>query len=119
MARAFSLPPDPPLGSLWLRVLDPHAHSVYPGRAHYRHGLRVPLEEHLLLMAPPRTFKTAFLADVPPLLAADEAATFDDEAGRTAFRTVYSTFIKHLPGNAWAQSAETAERLGMLDLAKD
>jgi hypothetical protein len=64
MARAFSLPPDPPLGSLWLRVLDPHAHSVYPGRAHYRHGLRVPLEEHLLLMAPPRTFKTAFLADV-------------------------------------------------------
>jgi predicted nucleotidyltransferase component of viral defense system len=59
---------------------------------------------------------TAFLADVPPLLAADEAATFDDEAGRAAFRTVYSTFIKQLPGDAWAQSAETAERLGMADL---
>ena len=44
--------------------LDPRAHSVSLGRAHYRHGLRVPLEEHLLLMAPPRTFKTAFLADV-------------------------------------------------------
>ena len=27
-------------------------------------GLRVPLEEHLLVMAPPRTYKTAFLADV-------------------------------------------------------
>ena len=26
--------------------------------------LRVPLEEHLLVMAPPRTYKTAFLADV-------------------------------------------------------
>ena len=34
------------------------------GRAQYRHGLRVPLEEHVLVMAPPRTFKTAFLADV-------------------------------------------------------
>jgi len=37
---------------------------VFLGRAHYRHGLRVPLEEHLLVMAPPRTYKTAFLADV-------------------------------------------------------
>ncbi len=50
--------------SLRQRFLDPHAHSVFLGRAHYRHGLRVPLEEHLMLMAPPRTFKTAFLADV-------------------------------------------------------
>ena len=46
------------------RILDPREHSVFLGRAHYRHGLRVPLEEHLLVMAPPRTFKTAFLADV-------------------------------------------------------
>jgi len=37
---------------------------VYLGRAHLRHQLRVPLEEHLLIMAPPRTYKTAFLADV-------------------------------------------------------
>ncbi len=50
--------------SLSQRVLAPHAHSVFLGRTHYRHGLRVPLEEHLLLMAPPRTFKTAFLADL-------------------------------------------------------
>src|SRR5262249_24633218 len=46
------------------RILDPGEHSVFLGRAHYRHGLRVPLEEHLLAMAPPRTFKTAFLGDV-------------------------------------------------------
>jgi hypothetical protein len=45
-------------------LLDPAEHSVFLGRAQYRHGLRVPLEEHLLVMAPPRTFKTAFLADV-------------------------------------------------------
>ena len=46
------------------RIVDPAAHSVFLGRAHYRHGLRVPLEEHLLVMAPPRTYKTAFLGDV-------------------------------------------------------
>ena len=49
---------------LWYRIADPAAHSVFLGRAHYRHRLRVPLEEHLLVMAPPRTYKTAFLADV-------------------------------------------------------
>ena len=48
----------------WLRLLAPGEHSVFLGRAHWRHGLRVPLEEHVLVMAPPRTFKTAFLADV-------------------------------------------------------
>ena len=46
------------------RVAWPGGHSVFLGRAHYRHGLRVTLEEHLLVMAPPRTYKTAFLADV-------------------------------------------------------
>jgi type IV secretion system protein VirD4 len=45
-------------------LIDSREHSVFLGRAHYRHGLRVPLEEHLLVMAPPRTYKTAFLADV-------------------------------------------------------
>jgi type IV secretion system protein VirD4 len=49
---------------LWHRAMDPRAHSVFLGRAHYRHRLQVPLEEHLLIMAPPRTYKTAFLADV-------------------------------------------------------
>jgi type IV secretory pathway TraG/TraD family ATPase VirD4 len=49
---------------LWLRALAPSEHSVFLGRAHHRHGLRVPLEEHVLVMAPPRTGKTAFLADV-------------------------------------------------------
>ena len=37
---------------LWYRIAGPHQHSVFLGRAHYRHGLRVPLEEHLLVMAP-------------------------------------------------------------------
>jgi type IV secretory pathway TraG/TraD family ATPase VirD4 len=49
---------------LWLRMVAPGEHSVFLGRAHWRHGLRVPLEEHVLLMSPPRMYKTAFLADV-------------------------------------------------------
>jgi type IV secretion system protein VirD4 len=49
---------------LWYRIAEPHQHSVFLGRAHYRHGLRIPLEEHLLVMSPPRMLKTAFLADV-------------------------------------------------------
>ena len=28
---------------LWYRIADPRQHSVFLGRAHYRHGLRVPL----------------------------------------------------------------------------
>ena len=49
---------------LWVRLLWPAEHSVFVGRAHWRHGLRVPLEEHVLVMAPPRMLKTAFLGDV-------------------------------------------------------
>ncbi len=48
----------------WQRATEPGEHSVFAGRTHFRHGLRVPLEEHVLVVAPPRTFKTAFLADV-------------------------------------------------------
>ena len=53
-----------PALQLWCRIAEPRQHSVFLGRAHYRHRLHVPLEEHLLVMAPPRTHKTAFLADV-------------------------------------------------------
>jgi predicted nucleotidyltransferase component of viral defense system len=60
-----------------------------------------------------------FLADVRPLLAADEAEKFDEQAARAAFRAVFSEFIKRIPGHAWAKSRETAESLGMADLVKD
>jgi type IV secretory pathway TraG/TraD family ATPase VirD4 len=48
----------------WQRMADPRAHSVRLGRAQYRHRLAVPLEEHLLIVAPPRTYKTALLASI-------------------------------------------------------
>jgi type IV secretion system protein VirD4 len=50
--------------SAWHRIRSPREHSVLVGRAQYRHRLAVPLEEHLLVMAPPRTYKTALLASV-------------------------------------------------------
>ena len=50
--------------SVWQRLRHPDQHSLLIGRAHYRHGLRVPLEEHVLVMAPPRTGKTGLLARI-------------------------------------------------------
>src|SRR5215475_3583003 len=46
------------------RLLDPREHSVFLGRAQYRHGLRVSLDEHVLAVAPPHADRMAFLADV-------------------------------------------------------
>lgn len=46
----------------WERWRAPGTHSVFVGRAHYRHGVRVPVEEHVLVMSPPRKGKTAWLA---------------------------------------------------------
>jgi type IV secretion system protein VirD4 len=48
--------------SLWRRLTCPDEHSVMPGRAHYRHGLRIPVEEHVLVDGPPRSKKTALIA---------------------------------------------------------
>jgi type IV secretion system protein VirD4 len=45
-----------------LRLFCPDLHSLLLGRAQYGHALRVPVEEHLLIMAPPRTGKTGLLA---------------------------------------------------------
>jgi type IV secretion system protein VirD4 len=60
LRRSSRIRPSLPL----LCRLDSRHHAVFLGRGHYRHCLRVPLEEHILVMAPPRTYKTAFLADV-------------------------------------------------------
>ena len=46
------------------RLTHPREHSERLGRAQYRHQVAVPLEEHVLIMAPPRTYKTALLASV-------------------------------------------------------
>ena len=51
--------------SIWQRIVAGSlAYSIVVGRAHHRHGVRVPLEEHVLVMAPPRSGKTGWLARV-------------------------------------------------------
>src|ERR1700683_2269682 len=51
--------------SFWQRALGPAAEfSVLLGRAHYRHPLRLPLDEHVVVASPPRGGKTGGLARV-------------------------------------------------------
>jgi type IV secretion system protein VirD4 len=50
--------------SAWQRMRRPDEHSLVIGTAHYGHRLRVPVEEHVLIMAPPRTGKTGLLARI-------------------------------------------------------
>jgi type IV secretion system protein VirD4 len=46
----------------WERLAaGPWSYSVFLGRAHHRHGMRAGLEEHLLVLAAPRTGKTGWL----------------------------------------------------------
>ena len=47
------------------RILAPAAaYSLLAGRAHYRHALRLPLDEHAVIFSPPRGGKTGWLARV-------------------------------------------------------
>ena len=50
--------------TFWWRLRHPAEHSVYVGRAHYRLRLRVPVQESITIMAPPRAGKTGMLADL-------------------------------------------------------
>jgi predicted nucleotidyltransferase component of viral defense system len=60
-----------------------------------------------------------FLADVRPLLAADEAEKLDDDAAIAAFVAVFSNFIQRLPGKSWARTKELVEEFGLSDLLKE
>jgi type IV secretion system protein VirD4 len=46
------------------RLLRPAQTSVLVARAHYGHALRVPVEEHVLYIAPPRAGKSGSLAEI-------------------------------------------------------
>jgi len=50
--------------SLPERLFCPSQTSVLVARAHYNHACRVPVEEHVIYIAPPRAGKTGALADV-------------------------------------------------------
>jgi hypothetical protein len=53
-----------------------------------------------------------FLADVHPLLTADERARFDEAAGKGAFLRVFDGFITKIPGKEWATTPELLKKFG-------
>jgi type IV secretion system protein VirD4 len=81
----------------WQRILvGCYAWSIFIGRAHYRHGLWIPLEEHVLFVGPPRGGKTGVLAAVimrypgPVLSSSTKADVFALTSGlRAAQGPVY------------------------------
>jgi hypothetical protein len=57
-----------------------------------------------------------FLADVKPLLTAEEAARFTEEAGREAFAAVFRDIVQVIPGEPWASTADKIEQHKLADL---
>jgi hypothetical protein len=53
-----------------------------------------------------------FLADVHPLLTAEERARFDEAAGKRAFLRVFDGFITKIPGKEWATTPELLKKYG-------
>jgi hypothetical protein len=60
--------------------------------------------------------KPNFLADVRPLLTADEAERFDDKAAMAAFVAVFSRIVRQIPGEPWARTPEKIEKFGLTEL---
>lgn len=56
--------------------------------------------------------RRGFLADVHPLLTADERERFDDAAGKLAFQQVFEGFISKMPGKIWATTPELLKKHG-------
>jgi predicted nucleotidyltransferase component of viral defense system len=60
----------------------------------------------------------SFLADVRPLLTAQEADGFDNAAAMQAFMDVFDGFIPYFPGQSWAKTPEMREKYGLRDVAE-
>jgi predicted nucleotidyltransferase component of viral defense system len=56
--------------------------------------------------------RRGFLADVHPLLAADERARFDHAAGKRAFQRVFEGVIGSIRGKAWASTPDLLKKYG-------
>jgi predicted nucleotidyltransferase component of viral defense system len=59
--------------------------------------------------------RRGFLADVLPLLAAEERDKFDEAAGKRAFSQVFNGFITKIPGKAWATTPELLQKHGLIE----
>jgi predicted nucleotidyltransferase component of viral defense system len=56
-----------------------------------------------------------FLADVKPLLTAEEAARFDDAAGMAAFDRVFRALVEQIPGKPWALTPDMLKKHGLAE----
>jgi hypothetical protein len=56
--------------------------------------------------------RRGFLADVHPLLAAEERTRFDEAAGKQAFLDVFEGLISRVPGKPWTTTPERLEKHG-------
>jgi type IV secretory pathway TraG/TraD family ATPase VirD4 len=50
--------------SLWQRMTRADGHGVFLGRAQWRHGVRLPIQEHATIIGPPRVGKSGLLARI-------------------------------------------------------
>jgi predicted nucleotidyltransferase component of viral defense system len=57
----------------------------------------------------------SFLADVHPLLTAEERARFDDATGKRAFLRVFDGFITKIPGKEWATTPALLKKHSLHD----
>lgn len=57
----------------------------------------------------------AFLTDMRPLLAADEAQRLTDTSAKTAFSKVFFGFVTRIPGDPWAETNDMIEKHGIAD----
>jgi predicted nucleotidyltransferase component of viral defense system len=55
----------------------------------------------------------SFMADVRPLLAAEERDTFNAVAARASFIAVFDRIVRLIPGAAWERTDEMRERFGL------
>jgi len=81
-------------------------HSVFLGRAHHFRGLRVSVQEHVLIFAPPRTGKTQLLSRVavhhpgPEVITSTKADVFRDTSGLRLLRGPIAVLNPQLIGGA-------------------
>jgi predicted nucleotidyltransferase component of viral defense system len=61
--------------------------------------------------------RRGFLADVHPLLTAEERGRFDDAAGKHAFQRVFDRFISRMPGKMWATTPDLLKKHGFADIS--
>ena len=92
--------------SFWQRALGPASgYSILAGRAHYRHGLHLPVEEHAVVQSPPRGGKTGWLASVilrypgPVISTTTKHDVFELTSGVRARRGPIHVFNPQLVGN--------------------